>query len=90
MFRYRKSLRVSYNMQGYIYFVSRRYKELDETAKQKILNLCMECGGEYYRALFEFVTTDAGAVALSQRYGMDKATMYRMVRKYYSRFPTRL
>ena len=62
MFRYKKSVPVSYERQGYIYFSSLLYREMPEKAQRKILNLCMECGGgDYYRALFEFVTTDANA-----------------------------
>jgi len=63
MFRYKRGVKADYNRQGYIYFTSRRYRELDEAAQQKILNLCLEHGGEYYQALFEFVTTDARAPA---------------------------
>ena len=59
MFRYKKSVPVSYERQGYIYFSSLLYREMPEKAQRKILNLCMECGGgDYYRALFEFVTTE--------------------------------
>ena len=59
MFRFKKSVPVSYDRQGYIYFTSRLYEELPPRAQQVIVNLCLECGGEYYQALFEFVTTDA-------------------------------
>ena len=78
MFRYKKSVPVSYERQGYIYFSSLLYREMPEKAQRKILNLCMECGGgDYYRALFEFVTTDANAT-------------YICMRKYYEGFPRRL
>lgn len=90
MFRYKRGVKADYNRQGYIYFTSRRYRELDEAAQQKILNLCLEHGGEYYQALFEFVTTDASATALTMRHHMDKTTLYRKVRKYYENFPTQL
>jgi hypothetical protein len=42
MFRYKRGVKADYNRQGYIYFTSRRYRELDEAAQQKILNLCLE------------------------------------------------
>lgn len=90
LFRYKRGVKADYNRQGYIYFTSRRYRELDEAAQQKILNLCLEHGGEYYQALFEFVTTDASATALAMRHHMDKTTLYRKVRKYYENFPTQL
>jgi len=44
MFRYKKSVPVSYERQGYIYFSSLLYREMPERAQRKILNLCMECG----------------------------------------------
>ena len=80
MFRYKKSVPVSYERQGYIYFSSLLYREMPEKAQRKILNLCMECGGgDYYRALFEFVTTDAQPLPLDAR--ADRAEVLR-------RFPT--
>ena len=48
MFRFKKSVPVSYDRQGYIYFTSRLYEELPPRAQQVIVNLCLECGGEYY------------------------------------------
>ena len=90
VFRYKRSVKADYNRQGYIYFTSRRYRELDADAQRKILSLCLEHGGEYYQALFEFVTTDASATALAMRHHMDKTTLYRKVRKYYENFPTQL
>ena len=91
MFRYKKSVPVSYERQGYIYFSSLLYREMPERAQQKILNLCMECGGgDYYRALFEFVPTDANATYICMKYSLSRSTLERIVRRYYERFPPRL
>ena len=49
MFRYKKSVPVSYERQGYIYFSSRLYRELTEEQQRKLLNLCLQCGGEHYQ-----------------------------------------
>lgn len=86
MFRFKSGVKVDYNRQGYIYFTSRLYKELRPEAQQRILNLCIEHGGEYYQALFEFVTTDATATALCMKHYISKMTLYRAVRKYYENF----
>ena len=75
MFRYKKSIPVSYERQGYIYFSSLLYRELPEGAQRKILNLCLETGGEYYQALFEFVTTDAGAQAVCLRHHLSPSVL---------------
>ncbi len=90
MFRFKSGVDVTYNRQGYIYFTSRLYKELAEEDQQKILNLCLECGGPYYQALFEFVTTDASATAITLKHSISRATLYRTVQKYYEGFPDKL
>ena len=63
MFRYKSGIKVPYKRQMYIYSISRLYNELDEKSQAKIRELCAEYGGEYERALFEFVTTDTTATA---------------------------
>lgn len=83
MFRYKTSIPVDYDRQGYIFFKSRLYTELPEREQQKVLNLCIKHGGEYYQALFDFVTTDVGAVAICMRYSLSRSTLERAVRKYY-------
>ena len=90
MFRYKKSVPVSYERQGYIYFASRLYRELTEEQQRKLLNLCLQCGGEHYQALFEFVTTDAGATAVCMKHFLSRSTLERAVRRYYESFPQNL
>ena len=90
MFRYKKSVPVSYERQGYIYFASRLYRELTEEQQHKLLNLCLQCGGEHYQALFEFVTTDAGATAVCMKHFLSRSTLERAVRRYYESFPQNL
>jgi hypothetical protein len=90
MFRYKKSVPVSYERQGYIYFASRLYRELTEEQQHKLLLLCLQCGGEHYQALFEFVTTDAGATAVCMKHFLSRSTLERAVRRYYESFPQNL
>ena len=90
IFRYKRGVKADYDRQGYIYFVSRRYKLLSKREQEKILNLCFRCGGEHYKALFEFVTTDATATQLTMKHFVSRATLYRVVRKYYEQFPDKL
>ena len=87
MFRYKRGVKVDYDRQGYIYFVSRMYKNLPPEDQQVILNLCLECGGEYYQALFQFVTTDAGATSVCVQHHLSRSTLERVVRRYYEHFP---
>lgn len=90
VFRFKRGVKVSYNRQGYIYFTSRLYHELSPEDQQTILNLCLTHGGEYYQALFEFVTTDATATEIVMRHYLSKRTLYRIVAKYYEGFPEKL
>ena len=90
MFRYKRSINVPYDRQGYIYFTSRRFSDLEAWQKEKIRALCEKCGNEYAAALFEFVTTDAGAVAVCLRHNLSQSTLERAVKKYYEAFPRRL
>ena len=90
MFRFKKSVPVSYDRQGYIYFVSRLYAQLTARQQKKIVDLCAQAGGEYHAALFEFVTTDAGATAVCMRHHLSQSTLERAVRRYYEQFPPRL
>lgn len=90
MFRFKKSVPVEYDRQGYIYFTSRLYRELPPGGQQRILNLCMEAGGEYYQALFEFVTSDAGAAEVCCKHFLSQSTLERIVRRYYVLFAREL
>lgn len=90
MFRYKRGVNVTYNRQGYIFFVSRMYNELPEHSKELIMALCHSEGGQHWQALHEFVTTDATATALCMKHYISKATLYRVVRRYYEAFPEKI
>lgn len=87
MFRFKRSLPVGYNRQGYIYFKSLLFRELGEREREKIVQLCRECGGESWRALLEFVTTDLTATQVCLKHYISQSTLERMVKSYYTRFP---
>lgn len=86
MFRFKKSIPVSYDDQGYIYFTSRRYKSLPAFSKRKVESICRSAGGAYCQALFEFVTTDAGATEICAKHYLSASTLERIVRRYYIAF----
>lgn len=89
-FRFKRGIPVDYDQQGYIYFTSRRYKQLTRKQQEKIRSLCREAGGEHAEALFEFVTTDSGAVEVCSRYYISESTLERVVKKYYLAFQKNL
>lgn len=85
-FRYKKSIPLDYDQQGYVYFVSRRYRFLPQDMKRSIRELCREAGGEHRQALFSFVTTDAGATEVCAKHYLSPSTLERLVVKYYTAF----
>lgn len=87
MFRYKRSVGGDYNWQGYIYFASRLFPSMSKRKQEKILKLCHEVGGEYEKALFEFVTTDCTATQICLKYYLSNSTLYRIVSEYYKNFP---
>lgn len=90
MYRFKKSIGVSYNKQGQIFFTARRYEELPPDMQQAILALCKAAGGDNWQALFAFVTTSRRAEEICRTYYLSKSTLYRAVRRFYERFPDRL
>ena len=90
MFRYKPSIHVSYERQGYIHFVSLHCHELPQKAQKKIRQLCQDVGGDHAPALLEYVTTNAGADAVCKKHFLSCSTLDRAVRRYYEKFPRRL
>lgn len=90
MFRIKKSIPLSRDRQGYVYFRSRMYAELSEGRKEIIRALCAAAGGDYAQAVLEFVTTDEGATAICLRHHLSRETLDRCVRRYYLAFPKNL
>ena len=90
MFRYKSSIPQSYNRQGYIYFTSLLYREMNQTDRRRIEALCLKSAegrDNYALALLRFVTTNTKTEHLEREYGVNRSTLYRYVREYYLRFP---
>ena len=89
-FRYKRGIPLEYEVQGYIYFLSRRYRRLPLTKRRKIDEVCRRAGGDYAGALKEFVTTDRVAEEICGNYFISQSTLERMVRRYYLEFAEHL
>lgn len=87
MFRLKTSLPLSYERQGYIYFISKQYKALPQEKRERIERLCLEAGREYHKALLEYVTTDASVTEICMKHNIDMSTLHRAQRRYYMNFP---
>lgn len=90
VFKFKKAIPVSYDRQGFIYFISRRYRELSAQDRKQIRQLCAKAGGEYKEAVLEFVTTSAGAATVCMKHNLSASTLERAVRRYYIAFNERL
>ena len=83
MYRYKRSVPVSYDRQGYIYFLCKGYGDwCGEEERKRIRVHAKQSGGPYYRAL----TTDAGAVAVCEKHHISQSTLERAVRRFYTGF----
>lgn len=83
MFKKMKSLNMSYNKQGLIYFTCANFDSQPPEVQDKILNLCMKIGKEYYQALFDMMTTGKGVLEISNKYYISESTVFRLKRKFY-------
>lgn len=90
VYRYKKALGVDYDTQGYIYFLSHRYRRLSIEDRRQIRNVCSEAAGVYHKALLEFVTTDADEEMICARHYISASTLKRIVRRYYRIFADRI
>ncbi len=87
MYRYKRSVPVSYDRQGYIYFLCKGYDDwCSEEERKRIRVHAKRSGGPYCRALMEFLTTDAGAVAVCEKHHISQSTLERAVRRFYTEF----
>ena len=83
MYRYKKSIPLSYERQGVIYFYSLLYRELDADQQGIIRKICRTAGGEHYRALLEYVTEGEDILLVCQRHFISRSTLLRAVKRYY-------
>ena len=83
VFRYKREANVSYEDQGYIYFLSQRYKLLPVEKKNIIRQACRDAAGNAQKAVLEYVTTDCDSAFICARHALSESTLERMVRHYY-------
>lgn len=86
-FKYKKSIPLSYDRQGLVYFTSKCYKYLPVNRRRKIDRLIREVGREYADALRAFVIQGESYNQIEMKYYCSASTLYRIVRDYYQRFP---
>ena len=86
-FRYHYGMGLSYERQGYIYFVCRAFCRLDRESQEKIRQAAEDRCGEYAEAVLALVTTGDSYQWVASRYYISVNTLYRMVTEFYQHFP---
>ena len=86
-FKFKRSIRVSYERQGYIYFLCRRIGMLPREQQEVLRALCSKAGGANARALWRFLTTSDSATKICMEEYCSQATLYRCVKRFYETFP---
>jgi hypothetical protein len=86
-FRMKKSIPLSNEDQQLIYSRSLHYKQMAAELREKVEELCRDCGGEYSDALFEFMTKNRGKAYIVDKYHIGKINeFYDCVEKFYKAF----
>ena len=83
MFKKLKSVKLSYERQGFVRFACLTYDDHSDEMKGKILNLCILCFEEKYQALFELMTTSNSAISIAERHFTSESTLYRARKNFY-------
>ncbi len=87
MFKKRKGINVPYEKQGLIHFICVNVSDMPEYVQQKILNLCIEVGGEDYNALYELLTNNNKSVlGVSLEYYLNEKKLYQMRKEFYEKW----
>lgn len=55
--------------------------------REQIEAHCRNVGGEHWRALFAYVTSDKGLTAICMRFYVSESTLKRRIKRYYEEFP---
>ena len=90
VFRYKKRIPVEYDRQGHIHFTTKRYKQLLPDEQKAIMKICREAAGDYAKAVLEYMSTDTPEVVICDKYHVSRATLERMVRRFYVAFDRKL
>lgn len=86
IFKKMRGCTLSYDKQGYIYFLCRNYSCLPQRTKEKIKRLCDEVAGEYSPALFRVLTSSAGIRRIAEENYISERLLYDLRREFYERF----
>lgn len=84
MFRKMRGSKLPYMRQGLIYFVCQNFRDMPPEVQQRIVNLCLQCGGQHYQALFEAVTTQRSMLKISMDHYIDESWLYQLRLRFFA------
>lgn len=82
-FKKMRSVNLSYNKQGEIYFILHNYADQPEEVRRKIDALCGVVGKYHYRALFRALTTDEPLKRIASELYISARQLYRLKCEFY-------
>ena len=85
-FVYRKSYRMSYKKQGFIFFVCQNYNAQSPRMKKKILRLCSVIGQDNSKALFEALTGESSIELTAAKHFLSARFLYDLVHQVFRRW----
>ena len=85
-FKKMRSIRRTYDEQGYICFLCRTYNRQPDYVKRKIDALCSDIGGIHKDTLFELVTSRKTAQEISRKRHLSLSVLYDLRKQFYENF----
>ena len=85
-FKKMRGVRVSYNLQGKLYFTLKNIAREPKRTQERARSICEEVAGEHEAALWEFLTTDKSIVQISMEHYTSESVLYRLRRDFYARW----
>lgn len=87
LFKKRRGIHIPYNKQGLIYFTCMNVKDMPEDVQRKVLNLCIEVGGQHYRALYTMLTDDSKNIhGVAMDFHISETQLYLYRKNFYEKW----
>lgn len=82
-FKHMRGCSLTYDKQGYIFFMCRNYKHMSPRVKSRIRRLCEEVGKEYSTALFQVLTTQRGVRKVALDCYVSERQLYELRKRFF-------
>lgn len=69
--------------QGLVRYTCLTYREQPKWIQDKIQHLCVACGGEHQRALFDVMTTRRSIVEIAAEHSVSESVLYERRKAFY-------